>query len=156
MPTRPSLSELLTRLQRYCAYQDRCHLEVRRKLLDLGARGDEVEEIIAELITDKFLDEERFARSFARGRFRHKQWGRLRITRELQQRQVGDYCIRKAMEEIDPGEYLAALEQLIRKKDEQEKEQDPFLRRQRVAAFAIRRGFEPEQVWEKVKELVGE
>ena len=71
-----SLDKALQKLQRYCAYQDRCHQEVRAKLLSLGVYGDEMEEIIVSLIEDKFLDEERFARSFARGKFRLKQWGR--------------------------------------------------------------------------------
>ncbi len=101
-----SQAEALQKLQRYCAYQDRCHSEVRSKLLDLGIYGDELEEIIAELITDNFLNEERFARSYARGKFNIKKWGRHRIKQELKRRQITDYCLRKAMEEIEETDYL--------------------------------------------------
>ncbi len=106
-------------MQRYCAYQDRCHSEVRSKLLDLGIYGDELEEVIAELITDNFLNEERFARSYARGKFNIKKWGRIRIKQELKRRHITAYCLRKAMEEIEEEDYLKTLEGLIRKKADQ-------------------------------------
>jgi regulatory protein len=76
------------KLERFCAYQDRCHQEVRRKLYDLGLYGADVDQVMARLIEDRYLDEERFARSFARGKFRMKSWGRKRIERELKQREV--------------------------------------------------------------------
>jgi regulatory protein len=100
-----SKDDALLKLQAYCAYQDRCHSEVRSKLLDLGIYGDDLEDIIVALIEDNFLNEERYARSYARGKFRIKQWGRLRIRRELKFRKISDYCIRKAMEEIDENDY---------------------------------------------------
>jgi len=151
-----SRDDALKKLQRYCAYQDRCHQEVRRKLLNLGIYGDELEGIMVDLIADGFLDEERFARSFARGRFRTKQWGRLRILRELKQRQITDYCQRKAMEEIDGAEYEQTLVSLLQKKNRQISHNDAFLRQGKLADFVIRRGFEPELVWEKVRKLVND
>ena len=111
-----SKEEALDKLQRYCAYQDRCHQEVRSKLLDLGIYGEDLEEIIVQLISDNFLNEERFARSYARGKFRIKRWGRNRIWQELQKRQISDYCLRKAMEEIDEAEYQKTLWELLEKK----------------------------------------
>ena len=151
-----SRDEALLKLQRFCAYQDRCHQEVRSKLLDLGIYGDDLEAIMAELIADTFLDEERFARSFARGRFRTKQWGRVRIRQELKRRDITDYCIRKAMEEIGEEDYLLTLEAVIHKKNGLLRTGDPFDRRRRLADHAVRRGFEPELVWEKVKAIVRE
>ena len=139
-------------MQRFCAYQDRCHEEVRRKLINLGVYGDRLEEIMSELITDNFLNEERFARSFARGKFRIKQWGRLRIRRELQGRNISDYCIRKAMEEVSEHEYIEVAKQLVIKKLEGENGQDPFQRRAKVAAAVIRKGYESELVWNLIKE----
>lgn len=148
-----SRDEALRRMQRYCAYQDRCHLEARHKLLDLGIFGQDLEEILLLLIEDKFLDEERFARSFARGKFQIKGWGKIRISRELKQRQISDYCLRKALEEIDPQDYLRKLEQLlqIRAKQEENADSNTFETRQRLANYAIRKGFEPEIVWELLK-----
>jgi regulatory protein len=83
------------RMQRYCAYQERCHSEVRSKLLEIGMRGTELEEVIAMLIQEGFLNEERFARLYARSKFRQVQWGRVKIELALKQKQVSDYCIRK-------------------------------------------------------------
>ena len=94
-----SKEEALAKMQRYCAYQERCHEEVRSKLLNMGVYSDWREEIIVQLIEENFLNEERFARSFARGKFRIKQWGRNRIRQELKKRKISDYCVRKAMEE---------------------------------------------------------
>jgi len=146
--------EALSKLQRYCAYQDRCHQEVRSKLLDLGIYGDDLEQIMAELIADDFLNEERFARSYARGKFRMKQWGRIRIVRELKKRKVSEYCIRKALSEIDEADYEKVLREVLEKKTSTSSEADTFKLRGKVAAYAIRRGFEPERVWEIVKELL--
>jgi regulatory protein len=151
-----SRDEALRQMQRYCAYQDRCHLEARRKLLDLGIFGQDLEEILLALIEDKFLDEERFARSFARGKFQIKGWGRIRITAELKQRQISSYCLRKAMEEIDPEAYLQKLEQQLRTRAEQYNNDpsNPFEIRQRLAQYGIRKGFEPEVVWETLKKML--
>jgi regulatory protein len=150
-----SREEALRQMQRYCAYQDRCHLEARRKLLDLGIYGQDLEEILLALIEEKFLDEERFARSFARGKFQIKGWGRIRITSELKQRQISPYCLRKAMEEIDPEAYLQKLEQQLRTRAEQYNNgpSNPFEIRQRLAQYGIRKGFEPEIVWETLKKI---
>ena len=112
-----SKADALTRLQRYCAYQDRCHQEVRNKLLELGIFGDDLEEIIYDLIQENFLNEERYARSFARGKFRIKKWGRNRIRQELKMRNISDYCLRKAMTEIEENQYLNVLREVLRKKD---------------------------------------
>ena len=146
-----SREDALKKLQRYCAYQDRCHQEVRTKLLNLGIYGDELEEIIVELISDNFLNEERFARSFARGKFRIKNWGRNRITQELKKKRISEYCIKKAMEEIEEDEYLEKLQMVLFKKSEQLSEPDPWKKRTKLAQHAIRKGFESQLVFELVK-----
>ncbi|GJM31672.1 MAG: recombinase RecX [Saprospiraceae bacterium] len=148
-------AEALLKLQRYCAYQDRCHREVRTKLLELGVYGDALEEIIVELIAEKFLDEERYARSYARGKFRIKRWGRNRIKRELKSKGVTEYCIRKGMEEIDETEYIEVLTDILTKKAEalSTKESQAFLRNKKVAQYAMSRGFEGELVWEVLREI---
>ena len=119
-----SQEDALAKLQRYCAYQDRCHQEVRTKLLNLGIYGDDLEEIMADLISENFLNEERYARSFARGKFRMKKWGRNRIRQELKMRNISAYCLRKAMTEIEEEDYLKTLKEVISKKDSLLKEGD--------------------------------
>lgn len=141
-------------LQHYCAYQDRCHQEARDKLHELGYYGDPAEEVIAELIREKYLDEERFARSYARGKFKMKRWGRYRITRELKQRHISAYCIRKAMTEIDDNEYYGTLcSELERRNGIEKAGQHPYLRRRKLADYMVKRGYESGLVWEAIKEL---
>lgn len=148
-----SKDEALSKLERYCAYQDRCHQEVRSKLLDLGIYGDDLEEIISDLISDNFLNEERYARSYARGKFRIKKWGKNRILRELKMRKISAYCLRKAMEEIEEVEYEQTLRAVIEKKNRTLRETDAYKRRYKLVQFAIQKGFESSLAWEMVKEL---
>lgn len=151
-----SKKEALQKLQRYCAYQERCHQEVRTKLLGLGIYGDELEEIIVELIQENFLNEERFAKSYARGKYRFKKWGRLKIQRELKQRHISAYCLRKAMEEIDEEEYLEILQKLLHRKYEQLGAENTFANKQKMAAHAMRKGFESDLIWTSIHELLEE
>lgn len=148
-----SQDEALAKLQKYCAYQDRCHQEVRSKLLDLGVYGDALEEIIAELIQDNFLNEERFARSYARGKFRIRQWGRNKIKQELKFRRISDYCLRKAMEEITEEDYEQTLEGLIEKKWREVREKDAFKKRAKIANYLVQKGYETPLIWPAIKRL---
>lgn len=151
-----SREQALEKMQRFCAYQDRCHQEVRSKLLKLGIYGDDLEEVMVELIREDFLNEERFARSYARGRFRFKQWGRKRIRIELERRQISAYCIRKAMEEIDPNAYSQTLKELLTRRAESLGALGDFEQKHKLAAYALRRGFEPELVWEEVNKMLND
>ncbi|MEY3052548.1 MAG: hypothetical protein RLY31_2333 [Bacteroidota bacterium] len=143
----------LAKIQRFCAYQERCHQEVRSKLLNIGVYGDTLESIMATLVEEDFLNEERFARSFARGKFRLKGWGRKRIVQELSQRHVSDYCIRKALSEIDEESYRRSLRLLLEKRTALLNIADPFVRRSRLAGYAIRLGYETELVRETLDSL---
>ncbi|MCB0563890.1 MAG: RecX family transcriptional regulator [Phaeodactylibacter sp.] len=148
-----SKEEALAKLQRYCAYQERCHEEVRSKLLDMGIYSDWREEIIVQLIEENFLNEERFARAFARGKFRIKQWGRTRIRQELKKRKISDYCLRKAMEEIEEEDYLNTLRTALIKKNISLKEEDPYRRKSKLARYAVSRGFESELAWQLINDM---
>lgn len=143
--------QALEKLERFCAFQERCHQEVRSKLLKLEVYGDDLEEVMAQLISDDFLNEERFAQAFARGRFRIKGWGRKRIEIELKKRAVSGYSIRKGLAEIEDGEYLESLAKQVEKKTASLNESDPYIRKNKVARYLISRGFEPELVWEIVE-----
>ena len=111
-----SVKEATKKLEHYCAYQERCHKEVAQKLRDLGMIPDAIDHIITHLIQENYLNEERFAKSFARGKFRVKKWGRNRIVNELKQRNLSDYVIKSAMKEIDQEDYLNILDELALKR----------------------------------------
>lgn len=136
----------------YCAYQERCQQEVRDKIYSWGLHRDDVEAVIAQLISDGFINEERFARTFAGGKFRIKKWGRVKIKNELKAKKITDYCIRKAMEEIDDKDYLKALKAVIDKKAKETKETNLFKKVNKIAAYCISRGFESDVVWDVLKE----
>ena len=108
--------QALQKLKHYCAYQERCHSEVKEKLYNLGVWKKDHDEIIASLIEENYLNEERFAIAFAGGKFRVKQWGRVKIKYELKQKQVSEYSIKKAMKQIGEEEYLALLHKLTEEK----------------------------------------
>ena len=148
-----SKDEALKKMMRYCAYQERCHQEVRAKLIQLGVIPDWREEVIVELIQENFLNEERFARSFTRGKFRIKQWGRLRIKKELKLRNISDYCIRKALgEEIEPEDYKNTIKALIEKKHTLLSEENDYKKKNKIAQHLIRKGFESNLVWEHLNQ----
>jgi len=146
--------QALGKIQKYCAYQERSHQEVKRKLHSYGLTADEVDEIISKLITDNFLNEERFAKAFAGGKFRIKKWGRNKIEHELESFGLTKNCITRGLKEIDPWDYTKTLRTLLRKKTEEVSEENPFAKRNKVARFAISKGYEPELVWEMVKEII--
>jgi len=108
--------QALQKLKQYCAYQERSHFEVKEKAYSFGLRKTEVEELLSRLIEEDYLNEERFAIAFAGGKFRMKQWGRAKIRYELKQRQVSEYCIRKALGEIHEEDYRKTFLQLAEKK----------------------------------------
>jgi regulatory protein len=149
-----SVTEAKLKLQQFCAYQDRCHKEVIEKLQKMNMIPEAIDLIVSELIHDNFLNEERFARSFARGKFRIKKWGRLRIVRELKFRNISKYNIDSALKEIEENEYLKTLDELARKRVNAIKETNPFKRKKKIADYLLYRGWESYLVYEKINELV--
>ena len=149
-----SPKEALVKIQHYCAYQERSHKEVKNKLFEYGLFASEVDEILAQVITDGFLNEERFAKAFAGGKFRIKKWGRLKIKQELEMLGLTSRCVASGLKEIDATDYKRTLKELIRKKASQVTEKNEFKRKSLIARFVIGKGYEAEVVWEMVKELV--
>lgn len=137
--------EVLKKLQRYCAYQDRCHQEVRTKILENKVYGDALEEIIHDLIKDNYLNEERFAQSYVRGKFRIKKWGRNKILIELKRRKVSSYCIKKGLKEIDEDEYKETIQTIVKKKLITLTGHEA-IRRKKVFEYCYRRGYEPKYI----------
>ncbi|MBO9731794.1 MAG: RecX family transcriptional regulator [Chitinophaga sp.] len=143
----------ILKLRQFCAYQERSHQETRYKCLELGLRGEEVEQAITELIAENFLNEERFAKAYAGGKFRIKQWGRKRIKMELKQKQVSDYCIRKGLEEIDEEDYEAVLLKLTEKKYESLKGETEIKRKYKTMQYLLQRGFESELISDALEQI---
>jgi regulatory protein len=140
----------LEKAQSYCAYQERHQQEVRDKLYEWGLWPEAVENTISNLITDNFLNEERFAKAFAGGKFRIKKWGRVKIKTELKKRKISDYCIKKGMQEIDSQCYMKTLKQVLDKKLSSIKAGTIRLKNQKAAYYTISRGFESDLVWDTI------
>lgn len=138
--------QALQKLKHYCAYQERCHSEVKQKLYDLGIWKKDSDDIIAALIEENYLNEERFAIAYAGGKWRVKQWGRIKIKQALKQKQVSEYCIKKAMKQIDEAEYMDTLQKLAREKYASLKDLQYLVRKKRTLDYLQSRGFEPELV----------
>lgn len=137
-----SQQEALILLQKYCAFQERCHSEVRTKLLSLGIYGELLEEIIGQLIEDDFLNELRFAKTYARGKFRMKAWGRIKIIHSLKQKGITDYCIKEALKEINPEDYKESLYVILTQQLEKFPDLSPFERKSKAFRYALSRGYE--------------
>lgn len=155
MSLQPSytIKEATHKLEQYCAYQERCHKEVTQKLKDMGMIVDARDVIITHLIKENYLNEERFAQSFARGKFNIKKWGKNRIVNELKFRNISIYNIKTALKEIDDDKYIATLDSLALKRANEVKETNVFKRRKKIADYLLYRGWESHLVYEKVKEL---
>jgi regulatory protein len=152
MKKRLTPTEARQKIYRYCAYQERAHSEVKDKLYSFGLYRDDVDEILSHLITEGYLNEERFAKAFAGGKFRMKKWGKIKIVHELEAKGLTPNCIKSALREIPEDDYVKALHDLLQKKSRLVKEEDIFVRRDHLARFAIQKGFEPELVWKILKE----
>lgn len=143
-----SKEQALQKLRHYCSYQERCHAEVKEKLYSFGLYKQTVEESISQLIEENYLNEERFAIQFAGGKFRMKQWGRQKIKQALKLKRVSDYCIRKAIQEIDEEQYSKTLSKLASQKWRTVKGPGitRFVKTQKTTTYLLQRGFEPELI----------
>lgn len=144
--TNPEIA--LIKMQSWCAYQERCQQEARDKLYGFGLWPDAVENIISSLIESNFLNEERFAMQFVHGKHSIKKWGRIKIKIELKQKRVSDYCIKKAMAQIDDTEYMTTLRKLIETKQRLTNEKNPIKLKLKVLNYALSKGYEKDLVFD--------
>ncbi len=135
---------------KYCAWQDRCHQEVTRKLLSLNIYGEELDDIIMTLLEEDFLNESRFAESFVRGKFHYKQWGRKKIVKALQNKNISPYLVKASLKEIDPEEYRATLRRLAIKHLKGVKD---YHQRMKTTRYLFNKGYEPELIREVLDQL---
>jgi regulatory protein len=139
--------QALPKLMQYCAYQERCHTEVKEKLYSYGVYGLDADDIVSKLIEEDYLNEQRFAIQFAGGRFRLKQWGRVKIKYELKQKNVSEFCIRKALQSIDSDAYNATLQKLANQKITALKsEKNIFIKKRKLQDFLMQKGFETDYI----------
>ncbi len=134
--------ETLDRLRKWCAVQERAHSDVRRKLYSWGVYGDEVEGIIAELISGNYLNEERYARAFAQGKFRIKKWGWNKIEVALRQKGISDYSMRAARETFEEQDHSDVLFELLLKKRALIRESDPYKLKAKLMRYAVSKGYD--------------
>ncbi|MFH0865447.1 MAG: regulatory protein RecX [Bacteroidota bacterium] len=144
----------------YCVLQERCQQEIRSKLYEWGLFGEETEQCIAELISTGFINEERFAKAFAGGKFRIKKWGKIKIRNELKRKNISEYCINKGLREINDSDYTEALKEILLKKSKELKalpagrqEKNMYKKMNRLASFVLQKGYESERVWNIVREM---
>jgi regulatory protein len=145
--------EAFLKISSFCAYQERTQQEVRDKLYTYKLKQDDVEEILSRLIVENFINEERFAKTYAGSKFRQKKWGRLKILRALKEKGLSEYCIKKGMAEIEGSEYGKTLDELIENRGKKETEKNIYKRKHKLAQYLIGKGYEPEEVWEKINNL---
>lgn len=149
-----TVEEAKRALERYCVYQDRCHKEIISKLYDYRMIPETHDIIIVHLIEHNFLNEERFSKSYARGKFRIKKWGKQRIIRELKFRDISSYNIKTALKEIDEEDYINTFNELAQKRFNAIKETNKQKKRKKLADYLLYRGWESNLIYKKVNELV--
>jgi regulatory protein len=147
---------VVKKAQKYCAYQERCQWDVEKKFKDWQVDEDIRDEVMAELISQGFVNEERFASQFASGRFRIKQWGKQKIKVELKKRQISNYSINKALERIKDEEYRLTLQNLIAKKNREVRAKNEFEKTQKIAQFLYSKGYETELIWDTLRIIENE
>jgi len=149
-----SVNEAQKKLENYCVYQERCHKEVRNKLKEMQMIPEAIDLITVHLIQNNYLNEERFAKAFVRGKFRIKKWGKNRLLRELKFREISKYSIDSAFKEIDLDDYYTTLDELVKKRINQVTEKNNFKKKKKVADYLLYRGWESHLIYEKLNEYL--
>ena len=146
-----SKEQVLPQVKQYCVYRERCHSEVKEKLYSLGLYKNDVEQLMAQLIEENYLNEERFAIQYAGGKFRMNQWGRVKIKYALRQKQVSEYSIKKALKQISENDYKRTLQKLAAQKLKTLKsETNVFSKKKKLQDYLLQKGYERELVREVI------
>ena len=146
-------SSLKRKIENYCAYQERCHFEVKRKLNNLGVFGQEVDEYICYLIDENFLSETRFSEAYVRGKFNNSNWGKIKIIQELKSRNISDWNINKALGQISEKEYNDKLKKLCEKRIDSSDNSSPNIKDKIIRSLTYK-GWEIDKVVSLVNQLI--
>lgn len=149
-----TVDELQKKMEYYCVYQDRCHQEVERKMAEYQLIPEAKEKILLYLMAHNFLNEERFSRSFARGKFRIKNWGKQRIVKELKNKNISNYNIKSALKEINDDEYLQTIYRITENRNNSITEKNIFKRKKKLQDFLLRKGYEYDLIFKTVNEVL--
>ena len=154
-PLHIGIEQARLRIRKFCDYRERNHREVREKLYSFGLYTSQIEPIIAELVGDNLLNEERYARAFAGGKFRIKQWGKVKIVYELKKQQISPYCIKKGLQEIADDDYMATLKKLaIQKRDQLRSVKNKLMKKQKIYLYLQQKGYEPQFIYTILSEIL--
>jgi regulatory protein len=148
-----SLKEVIQKMEYYCAYQERCHAEIKEKLYSFQVTPDEKDQIIVHLLDHNYLNEERFASVYTQSKLHQKKWGKKRITLELKAKQISSFLITKSIREIDANEYQSIFDQVSEKQWDTITEKNTLKKRKKFCDYLLRKGWESDWVYEKVKDL---
>ena len=148
-----TIKEVETKLQYYCSYQDRCHKEVHQKLKTFNIIPEDIDQIISNLISENFLNETRFCESFVRGKFKIKNWGKIRIINELKKRNISTYNINQGLKEIDELEYLNKFEEIFNKKLSSLEKLTSLEKKKKILSYLLYRGWESSLIYKKIYEI---
>ena len=140
----------IERLKNYCSLEDKCQWDVKQKMKEWGLLKISQDQIIELLINQKYIDEERYSKSFCRGKFKIKKWGKIKITNELQKKNISELYIAKGLEEINDAEYHKELDKQYQKKKDAINEKNHFIKNKKIATFLITKGYESNLVWNKI------
>lgn len=149
-----TLQEATRKMEHYCAYQERCHLEVKQKLITMKMIPEIIDVITVHLIEHNFLNEERFAKAFVRGKFRIKHWGKGRLSFELKKKDIGKVNIIRALAEIEDEEYIEVFNTITEKKVDTLRESNVLKKRKKFIDYFLYRGWESHLVYEKAYQLI--
>ena len=149
-----TINDIMKKMENYCVYQERCHQEIENKLKEFNLIPQAKEAVLLHLLENNYLNEERFSKAFARGKFTIKKWGKQRIIRELRSKNISDYNIKSALTEIDEDDYRNTFDELAEKRLKEIKERNIYKKRKKLADYLLYRGWESDMVYSKVTELI--
>jgi regulatory protein len=155
MTEQVTLSEAKVKLEAYCAYQERCEQEIRQKIYSLGIFGEDVDFLVSDLISNNFLNEQRFAEAFVSGKFRIKKWGRIKIKQHLKQKNISDYSIKKEITKINSDEYWQTLVSLAESKNKLIRAKDNWDKRIKLQRYLHSKGYEGDLIQDAITEMLG-
>ena len=150
----PEHEFLLAKMQNYCSYQERSFFDVKTKLISWNVQEKIMDKIISKLVDQDYLNEERYAKAFTGGKFRINKWGKNKIINELHKKQIPDIYIQIGINEIDDNEYFNTLKEIISKKDANLKIANQEKRMQKLANYAISRGYDRGIVWKVLNQTI--